>query len=1259
MGKGIYSSYKNRLVEIGGNNKCLYLKSIVRKGAYDLGKIFEGRDNKITEFTDFLRSKSRLPLTVISSKEKSSILRNLDLPRAAKIKEDIAKGIIADDAAAKKLERVRREEASGAIEAEVSKLKDLKREAEEIEKETGRSELYIGYPFVFGCIQQGPSKTLIKAPLLLFPVKIDVIDESTVELSLNQSEKIRINPALIYAYAQSKRINIDSLELEFDDISHFYHIKDVIKYLSDARIHIDCPSHENVHPYSRFKEPDTKLELSVKYAAVIARLSISNSIYNDYSLLEKKNLTNDAVSELLRFTKVKKVKKPQKPSKKDKKAQPNNSYIIKMLDYAQSEVVKKIDKTGNMVIYGPPGTGKSQTIVNIITDAMCKHKSVLVVSQKKAALDVVYNRLGLLNSKAMYITDEAKQKQAFYDKCLTTHQADQVERLEDISKLENDYNELEGKIQTEIANLETIFSVLNDVRPFGLSLADMYSSSYNLPKNSTEYAIYLKLIENKDVMSLCHKELCDAIFGIKAMNLAEMYYTYMQDKEKNPIIDYTLPGLDIRTLGEVKCELEEISKSRKGLFPISKYPYYRHVLTFYATVKDTKNIKKVVSLENKLQFPRKLFRGKSKKEMNEQFLETLNAINDFASEYDCLHRVMTEDGYLAVIDNILRGNTSYIKLVYEALDNYIALRDIDKLIESLDKNKLSVLNFAYTACKNYSNYKDILTKLPEIRIYHEVIKYEEECKNELSKIVDFSNITSKIYKLKEQQLSVAYKLCSGKNSQRYTELYETESDNKDYLYQISKKSKYWPIRKMMEVYSKYILTLFPCWLLSPENVSNLLPLTKNLFDVVIFDEASQVFIESTIPTIYRGKSIVVAGDDKQLRPSATFMKRYLGADPETIEDYSMQAALEVDSLLDLAVSRYDSANLTYHYRSKHQELIDFSNNAFYNGNLQVSPNISKNKGSRPIERYKVKGRWIDRRNPEEARKIVEILANIFKTRKNNESIGIITFNSDQQSCIADAIDKAAAKDPEFRSHILAETHRVENGEDTSIFIKNLENVQGDERDIIIFSIGYAQNENGKLYTSFGSLSQEGGENRLNVAITRAKSKTIIVTSIEPEDLKVENSKNLGPKLLQKYLMYTRAVAKGQDEEAKLILSELHPAEAKPDMMYSTVTAIEVQIKERLEKLGYTVDTGLGNNNNRISLAIYDQKTDKYLVGVELDTDAFKESKSCLERDVYKPRFLESRGWTLLRVWCRDWWLYPNKVIKHITYAAENNRPQKK
>ena len=1257
MGKGIYTYYKERLIEIGGNNKCLYLKNIVRKSAYDLGKIFEGRDDKISEFIDFLWSGGKHPLTVISNKEKKSILRNLDVSdRSLKLKKSIESGEAVDEATAKKIERMRRDDESRALENEIVKIKEIKREVEEIEKETGRYELYIGFPFVFGCIPQGSAKTLIKAPLLLFPVKIDVIDESTVEICMNKTEKVRINPALVFAYAQAKKMNVDQIELEFDDISGFRNIKDIIKYLAAAHIHIDYPQSSNLHRYSNFKDPDSKYELSVRYAAVLARLPISNSIYNDYTLLEKKNLTNDAVSELLRFAQ-KKRKLKNKKNKKKKAAQPTvkNSYIVKMLDYAQSEVVKRVDKTGNMVIYGPPGTGKSQTIVNIITDAMCKHKRVLVVSQKKAALDVVYNRLGVLNSKAMYINDESKEKQSFYDRCLCAHQNNQIERLADVEKLESEFNSLESRINVEVKNLETIFKVLNDERSFGLSLSKMYSSSYNLSKASTEYNIYMKLLEHKELMSLNYKQMSEALFAIRSMDLASMYYNFMQDKEKNPLIDYLLPDLDIRTLSEVKGELEEIQKSRKGLFTISKYPYYRHVLTFYAKMKKKRNVKRIVSLENKLQYRFKIFRGKSKRSTFEQFINTYDAIEEFAKEYNCLHRVLTYDGYLAVIDNILRGNTAYIKLVYEALNNYISIRDINKLFSSLDVNKVNILNFAYTICKNYQNYLEIINKLLEIRIYHEIIGLEEECQDDLAKIVDFSNITSKIYKLKEQQLSVAYKLCAGKNSKEYDELYESSPNNKDYLYQISKKSKFWPIRKTMEIYSEFILTLFPCWLLSPENVSNLLPLTRNLFDIVIFDEASQVFIESTIPTIYRGKSIVVAGDDKQLRPSATFMKRYLGADPETIEDYSVQAALEVDSLLDLAVSRYDSANLTYHYRSRHQELIDFSNNAFYGGNLRVSPNISKNRTDRPIERYKVKGKWIDRKNPEEAKKIVEILHHIFKTRKHDETIGIITFNSDQQACIADAIDKTAAKDSDFRSYILRETHRVENGEDTSLFVKNLENVQGDERDIIIFSIGYAENESGKLYTSFGSLSQEGGENRLNVAITRAKSKIIIVTSIEPEDLKVDNTKNAGPKLLQKYLMYTRAVSKGDDEEAKVVLSELRPPEQKPEAMFTDVATVEVQMKERLEKHGYKVDTGLGNENNRISLAIYDPDTDKYLVGIELDTDAFRGSSSCLERDVYKPRFLEARGWTLVRVWCRDWWLYPTKVIKHITYLAEKNK----
>lgn len=1264
MGKSIYTYYKDRLIEIGGKNKCLYLKSIVKKSGYDIGRIFEGRENKVAELVDFLWSAGKEPLSLIRKEEKRDLMGNLGTP------EPVPEVSASDFSSAEEYEKAQKKRAkkvaageSKLIENEVSKLRELKREVEEIERETGKYELYIGYPFVFGSIQQGPSKTLIKAPLLLFPVKIEVEDDETVDIRFNRAEKIQINKALIFAYAQSKKIDIDQLETEFDDLSSFMSLSSILDYLESSRIKIDYPKSRKLYSYARFKEPDdTMAMLSIRCAAVLGRFPISNSVYNDYTVLEKKKLTNDAIDELLRtggrFAKRQAVMKSNLKRSKRLKARrqdSRSSYTVKMLDFAQSEVVKKVDKMGNMVIYGPPGTGKSQTIVNIITDALCKNKRVLVVSQKKAALDVVHSRLGVLNEKAMYINDEAKEKRTFYERCLAAHNREYQDAAVDVEAIRNEFSQLQAKIDAEENTLNEIYHTMNDKRPFGLSLSEMYSSSYILPKNSSEYNTYLALLNSKELLSLDYSELADALFAIKANNIAETYYSFLQAKEKNPLIDGMLPDLDIPTLSEVKASIAEIQKSRKGFFNISKYPYARQVLAHYALLEEPGTLSAVAKMECKIENPKAIFRGKKNKELEEKLLETMAAIENFVREYDCLNRVMTKDGYIAVIDNILRGNTSYIRLVHEVLDNYIEHRDVNRLINTLDKNMLTVLNFAYVTSKNYSNYVDIIDKLAIVRIYHELTICEDVYKDELAKIVDYPNIAARIYRLKENQLTVAHRICQNKASDGYKAIYDSSENAKDYLYQISRDKKFWPIRRTMENYGSFILSLFPCWLLSPENVSCLLPLEKNLFDIVIFDEASQVFIESTIPTIYRGKNIVVAGDAKQLRPSTTFMKRYLGGDPENQDDPSIQAALEVESLLDLAVARYDSANLTYHYRSRHQELIDFSNCAFYSSKLQVAPNIYTGKALRPIERYKVSGKWIDRRNPIEAKKIVDLLKDIFATRKDNESIGIITFNSDQQSCIADAIDKEAQKDHAFRSLVTKERMRLDNGEDTSLFIKNLENVQGDERDIIIFSIGYAPNDQGKVYTNFGSLSADGGENRLNVAITRAKTKIIVVTSIEPEELKVDGAKNQGPKLLREYLAYVRSVSDGDKEHATAILSGLSPAETPADLPLTGAPKIEDQMKERLEKLGYKVDIGLGNRNNRISLAVYDDSTDKYLIGVELDKDAFAASSSAMERDVYKPKFLEGRGWTIMRVWCRDWWLSPTKVIRSIVTAAEKNR----
>ena len=301
MGKSIYTYYKERLIEIGGKNKCLYLKNIARKNSYDIGRIFEGRENKVAELLDFLWFAGKEPLTLISKDEKRDLLSNIGTvePEEA-VKPEETMNLEEFEKAEKKRKKKVSDGETKLIETEIARLRELKREVEEIEKETGKYELYVGYPFVFGSIQQGPTTTLIKAPLLLFPVKIDIDGDDSAYITFDNSEKIQINKALIFAYAQSKKINIDELETEFDDLSSFRSVLSVIKHLGDAKVKIDCTSSKKIYNYARFKEPDgTKSDLSVRYAAVLGRFPISNSVYNDYSVLEKKKLTNDAIDELL------------------------------------------------------------------------------------------------------------------------------------------------------------------------------------------------------------------------------------------------------------------------------------------------------------------------------------------------------------------------------------------------------------------------------------------------------------------------------------------------------------------------------------------------------------------------------------------------------------------------------------------------------------------------------------------------------------------------------------------------------------------------------------------------------------------------------------------------------------------------------------------------------------------------------------------------------------------------------------------------
>lgn len=420
------------------------------------------------------------------------------------------------------------------------------------------------------------------------------------------------------------------------------------------------------------------------------------------------------------------------------------------------------------------------------------------------------------------------------------------------------------------------------------------------------------------------------------------------------------------------------------------------------------------------------------------------------------------------------------------------------------------------------------------------------------------------------------------NAVTYRELY----------HQVTKKKKIWPVRKLLEQCADDIFRLVPCWLASPESVSAMFPMEEGLFDLVIFDEASQCFAEYGLPAAFRAKQIVVTGDRQQLRPGDLYRIRF--EDPEDEEETT--AALEVESLLDLATQSLAPFQLTGHYRSRSLDLIDFSNRNFYKGTLRLLPDYQvANSGVPGISYIKVDGVWNQQTNEVEAEKV---LALITALKAEGCTVGVVTFNFKQQALIQEMAERAGVTAP-------------------SLFIKNIENVQGDERDVIIFSVGYAPDPNGRLNMQFGSLNMQGGGNRLNVAVTRARRRIYVVTSLWPDQLHTEGSVHEGPGLLKSYLEYSLDVSEGKYRPVPVPTAGYRSGWMLKDKL---ITKDPHYFKE-LPFADITVRNSIG-----------------YEGLILTDDDLYHDSTIAKEPHAYLPLALMDKSWSFRRVFSRNYWL---------------------
>jgi very-short-patch-repair endonuclease len=442
-----------------------------------------------------------------------------------------------------------------------------------------------------------------------------------------------------------------------------------------------------------------------------------------------------------------------------------------------------------------------------------------------------------------------------------------------------------------------------------------------------------------------------------------------------------------------------------------------------------------------------------------------------------------------------------------------------------------------------------------------------------------------------------------------------------------KKRRHLPLRKLFNAVPGVLQRLKPCIMMSPLSVSTFLQAEALRFDLVIFDEASQVFPWDAIGAVYRGSQLIVAGDEKQLPPTSFFSRSEIESDEEEddIGDY--------ESILSLCKSvNMPNRRLRWHYRSRREPLIAFSNKHFYDGDLVTFPSV-RDAARDAVQLIHVPdGLWSDRKNLPEARKVAELVVEHYLT-KPDKSLGVIAFNSTQQEAIEDAIYALRRSSPSV--DVL-----LKEGPHEPLFVKNLENVQGDERDVILLSFGFGKNEVGKFNKNFGPLSKAGGERRLNVAVTRAREAISLVASVRSADMDLSGSTSVGAQLLKAYLEYAEC---GVDSMSRAIVETQGKCESP----------FEEEVAAALIRRGLEPIPQVGCGGFRIDLALkHPTHPGVYCLGIECDGATYHSSKTARDRDRIRQSILEGLGWRIFRVWSTDWIRNPDIQISRILFAYE-------
>jgi very-short-patch-repair endonuclease len=968
---------------------------------------------------------------------------------------------------------------------------------------------------------------------------------------------------------------------------------------------------------------------------------------------------------------------------------PDQEFLVFDADSSQQKVIYEVLSNRNCVIQGPPGTGKSQTIANLITALAAKGLRTLFVAEKRAALEVVMQRLQrkglghlLLDFHSADVSRRAVMEQfaeslrlvrnaplvdaqtvhrRFVDRRGRLH--DHVARMHQVrspaeksvyqfqgellqfSQAEQNSTRLRGKNLQRLtpANAERVEALLHELSSD--SLADLFlgnqTSLWTDIPFASRTAAQQALERVQQIADERYPALESSLVGFAQTTTFQAPSTLDRAREQVALAEAVTDTLSRYTDGLFQQNLEQclqaLSPLQQGL--IAKGVARLFDGNFKTALSTLRKLRRNPASSDEQIFEEVTIASEQFQQW--QFFATGHAIpcevQNLADVQSHLHQLLTE---LPSLESLLKQrNLSQMPLQEfadlfrtlsaegETLQRIVRLREIEAELDTLGVklflNDLKRTKPLPILWQNQFRYTWLASCLDQARSETpELLSFNGSNHEQL--IQEFRN-------LDQERLQFAIQRVSRAHGERVIAAMNEYPDQAGLVRrEAEKRTRHLSLRRLLAEAPDVLMALRPCWMASPLSVSQLLDAERRYFDVVIFDEASQVLPEDAVPAILRAQRVVVAGDKHQLPPTTFFAA---GADDS--EEESASPAEGFESLLDLMSSFLESRMLEWHYRSRCEELIAFSNRHIYGDRLITFPNPGRSQCVSHVLVPATPG--VDGQEESAAREVQSVVDLVLQhaTEHPEQSLGVITMGIKHANRIEAALDEALQQ-------VLTERPELavffDDSRPERFFVKNIERVQGDEREAIILSVGYGKDRAGKLPYRFGPLLYEGGERRLNVAITRARQRLTLVCSFNHLDMDPNRSNSRGVELLRLYLQYAAS-------EGQLLGDTGHSG--------VPLNPFEADVFDALSARGLSLLPQWGASGYRIDMVAQHPKTPgRFVLAIECDGASYHSLPTVRERDRLRQQQLEGLGWRFHRIWSTDWFLRRDAEIERAIAAYQ-------